>query len=901
MQEPNENGANQQEIQELLDRLRESIDIFERPPEKQPPKVENAFDDLEAMVRQAAERAEASAAQSVAPEEEAPLAEDAPQKVFAEEESPAEEVVEEEIVEEIIEERPVEEVIEEEIVDEVIEERPVEEVVKEEIIEEVIEESPARQEIEAEDASEEAPAESAGKTVPLMTEETPSLADVIDDEDVLASLMNLVDKRTPHRYRAVIRRPSAVGENLSEDTAMPATEAPAAEEETAEEAPVPAFQTAILDGVSGDTAPDEAPVDEAPTMVFGKQPSFGTTDVTDSFRKVASAPVAEQTLSGAARASVDYSTYRIADASPSARDRGEIEEFVSKDQTDRIARRYKKQKRSVGLRLAGAVVLLLLMSVSELLLLFDLSLAEMLGIDGYPFLLPMATLVLLAVTVSLATPEIREGIAAFAERHIVPESLYIISLIFIFLYSAAACFFYGEIESAVGRVPLIGSLGALLTVGVTMAEYIRLRGEQAAFGAISAPGDKLAAELSRTTARAEEQHVLKDKITPEASYAIHVKKVEFVDGYFRQMNRRLEDFRLNKILLIAINAAALMLGTVGAFLLFEGSWLAALLLAALISSAAAPFSFYLSRRYPCERAEMLAADEHCAFIGESAVYAYSKADVMVFEDVEAFTSVNTRICRIKLLDGIQVHQVLYYLTKAFGVIGGPLYGLFSGAMESVDDYSDTELLSAEKTGLHVRTGEHHVHIGRASYLSQNGIAPYYDEEDEKYIAEGKISLMYVAVDGRFMAKFYVRYEPNAKFCRNAKRLAYRQMKMLIRTFDPNLDDRLLRNNKMLCKLSVNMLHKRPEQLHDYAEERIYSGLVTAGSTKDILKLLLLCDNVKHVNRLGRMLKMIAAAVAPLPVFLVAALSFPLWLPVPLFALYWLLWFLPLALVTKRKL
>ena len=386
-----------------------------------------------------------------------------------------------------------------------------------------------------------------------------------------------------------------------------------------------------------------------------------------------------------------------------------------------------------------------------------------------------------------------------------------------------------------------------------------------------------------------------------ASRSLHVKKVEFVDGYFRQMNRRVEDFSLNLWILIGVNAAALLLFILGGFVLNSLSPALGAMSACACVFLSAPFSFFFAHRYPTYCAARIASGENCAFVGESAVQMYSLADVMVFEDVEAFNSVNTRIRRIKLPSSVQVHQVLYYLTKAFGVIGGPLFGLFSTASEGVDDYSDTTLVASSNDGLHVRVGHRDVHIGSASYLAANGIEPYYDEEDEKYTSEGKISLMYVALDGTFMAKFYIQYEPNGKFCRNAKRLTLRHMHLLIRTYDPNINERLVSAHPTLSTLPIKIVHKKPEQLHDYAEARMYSGLVTSGSTKDILKLLLLCDNVKTVQRIARIGKILAATLGVVFTSLLVFSANLVWLLSPLSLIYWGLWAIPLALITKRKL
>ena len=82
---------------------------------------------------------------------------------------------------------------------------------------------------------------------------------------------------------------------------------------------------------------------------------------------------------------------------------------------------------------------------------------------------------------------------------------------------------------------------------------------------------------------------------------------------------------------------------------------------------------------------------------------------------------------------------------------------------------------------------------------------------------------------------------------------------------------------------------------------MYSGLVTSGSTKDILKLLLLCDNVKTVQQIGRIGKIATAFLGVFVTGLLALTGNLMWLLSPLSLVYWALWAVPLAIVTKRKL
>ncbi len=938
MNEPKQpgHGTDPQEIEQLLNRLRESIHIFESKPDLSAPaetvtKVEaKPSADNDSLPWESQENAapEEKHADEVAPEFAAEIIEDKPAiegEVIIEDEAEAED-------ETIVEDEPA---IEEEVVIEDEAEAEDETVIEDEpaIEEEVIndEQPEIKEEPIVEEESVALEEDTGTQTVSEMTETdtfTSCTSGTVNGID-LETLMNLTAPNTRVNKDAIktkkysVRMVSRPSSNQSPDTTVakklfdevmvetqPASEASGQSDEStsgaAEASPnkEDVAQTVMFGVADGDSEPplcEEAPVTEVESgdtltkTVFFTNGEHRATRGDVAVAAEQEKSTVKKTLSGAAEASTDCSAFHIADMSATSNDHDRIEEFVSKDQVEAIYADYRAQHRGLVIRLMGAVSLFVLLLAVELLPLFGVSLKQLFALSGHDFITPLASLVLLLFCVPLSLPQIREGMAAFAQCKVVPECLYMTSFVWIAAYAAVNCFTYTPFT------PLLCAAGASLTVGVILADLLRCSGEMGAFIAISAPGDKLAAELARVTVRSDEFDALKGQVFADTSRAIHVKKVEFVDGYFRQTKRRVEDFRLNVLLLIAINVAALTVGCLAVALLGADGMQGGLLAAAAVAFLATPVSFYLSHRYPVCRAQRIANGQHCAFIGESAVQAYTMADVMVFEDVEAFTSANTRICRIKLPDGVHVHQVLFYLTKAFGIVGGPLYGLFSTALEGIDDYSDTTLVGAEATGIHVKTGGHHVYIGRSSYLAKNGITPYYDDEDEKYIAEGKVSLMYVAVDGAFMAKFYIRYEPNEKFCHNARELAKRRMRMLLRTFDPNLDERLLKSNHRISGLPVKIVHKRPEQLYDYAQARMYSGLVTAGSTKDILKLVLLCDSVKRVTAFGRILKIITAAVAPVSVLLLAAFGKLALLSAPLVVAYWALTLLPLAIVTRRKL
>ncbi len=1001
MQDSNQE-MNSQEIEQLLARLRESIDIYERKPEPQQPSEEEQEDVIQEEVEEEIESDEEDSdeeRESVEEEEldeeeslnkeieqlisslgiEEPMppsneedsdeegetseepAEDADfeeedeelfeqtsfeelfeetvdgfdEKRFGETEPRSTEVVEEILSEETeeIEEEPEEELeeepeeeldeeIEEELdeeIEEEIEEEPeeeldeefdeeVEEELDEEIEEEVEEELDEEIEEEVEEELDEEPEEELDEE---LDEEPEEELDEELEEELDEEIEEELDEDPEEEVE--VELDEEIEEEVEEELDEEPEEEVEEEPDTAEEADDFIDNADVADAsLDNDGLLSEEDVSEnvqgEPEDVQSEPQNTAVCEDTVPFSPIkridfplatpAAPKVSEESAEEAEGEQKDYREYRIATPTETKKTNQQIEEFTSKDQIEQINRNYCTEKKSLLLKLLGAGALTFILLFVQSLLFFGVPLEELFGVHEYPFVFPLIALQILLVCILLTYRQILVGIHAFSERRMIPETYYITAEIWLVLYGIFACVQCGSLRESMSFAPLLTLLGCALSFALLLADYLRLQGEHATFRTIAQPGDKLAAEIARISARPEEYRLLRNT---GATRTVHVKKVEFVDGYFRQMGRRVEDFTVNFWVLIGVNAAAFLLFILAGFVLNPLSPAIGAMTASACVFLSAPFSFFFSHRYPVFRAACIASDENCAFVGESAVQMYSLADVMVFEDVEAFNAANTRIRRIKLPSGVQVHQVLFYLTKAFGVIGGPLFGLFSTATEGVDDYSDTKLISSERDGLHVKVGHKNVHIGSAAYLSANGIEPYYDEEDEKYTSEGKISLMYVALDGTFMAKFYIRYEPNGKFCRNAKRLTLRHMHLLIRTYDPNINESLIASDPAMSSLPIKIVHKKPEQLHDYAEARMYSGLVTSGSTKDILKLLLLCDNIKTVQRIGRIGKIVTALIGVSLTAFLALTGNLVWLLSPFSLIYWGAWAIPLAILTKRKL
>ncbi len=250
-------------------------------------------------------------------------------------------------------------------------------------------------------------------------------------------------KREKKSYRAMIRRPAVKVEP------------------TAVEVPI------------STEAEQKAKVDASPTLDFAKtevrrfsvKHARKTEPIRSCEKKIndeGRADVTEQTISGASASAVDYSAYRMSEASGEKVKNAPINEFTSENQVERIREQYHRALNRSTLRLVLVSILFAVLLAVECLPLFGIAVTDIPLVSSYPILLPLLSLQLLLLTILLAYPEIKEGLRALLEKKPLPETYYVGAQIMIVIYVIACCIEYGTLISIYAMPPTLCALGAAI-------------------------------------------------------------------------------------------------------------------------------------------------------------------------------------------------------------------------------------------------------------------------------------------------------------------------------------------------------------------------------------------------------------------------------------------------------
>ena len=476
----------------------------------------------------------------------------------------------------------------------------------------------------------------------------------------------------------------------------------------------------------------------------------------------------------------------------------------------------------------------------------------------------LASIDLLAV-VLCAIASIRPivtGVKNIWEGRVLPEFFLAISFVLFFLYGNIL--YILRIEEP----RFIGFAIAVFALVSALSDYGRIKADFSAFRLLASAGDKLAASVSETRTSVSETDALADLSAGENTRLISMKKIDFATGFTARTSCRCENSVRNLILLIAASVLSLTASVVTGILM--QSVADAFVALCLSFVCILPSGLLLLHTLPFATLSRRTQKQHSVVVGEVSAHEYCDADAIAFEDVEAFSARNVRVQQIKLYGAdTALDRVLYQVAAAFSVVGGPLDGVFRSSTAELGLASDTALLRAGEGGFVAAVEGHEIMLGRGEYMLENGVRMYYDADDERQIAGGKVNIMFAADNGKLTAKFYIRYKMDEEFERNVELLHRKGMRTVLRTYDPNIRAEMIEKISYVSRFDIRVVRKTVVQLGDFATERQNSGIVTRGSTQNVVATVLLC---RRTAKLIRILSAVGFGIAAVGVALASVLA-----------------------------
>ncbi|MBQ5801088.1 MAG: hypothetical protein IIW20_04295, partial [Clostridia bacterium] len=639
---------------------------------------------------------------------------------------------------------------------------------------------------------------------------------------------------------------------------------------------------------------DEIGDAEEPTEIFISDGSLPTEEIERPHfapvKEEESEPVTEKEES-AVEDSYDVSAFYIKDDTEESTSRSNSRsEYVSRNQVEKIASDYSNGILKSKIKIITVALLAFVLLVLENALYIGVDIPKLLHISpSSAYVLLDLQVFIIACAISYA--DFYHGVVAIFKKKIVPESFAVCIALTTIVYNVTLCI------AGMAYPPMYSFPAIFLVLFSLIAKHIELIGESETFRCVSSQGDKLVADvipIENVSQSVKDSFVAKNK----SLEVMRIKKVGFVDGYFERMSKKCNDYKQNGMLLLASFGFSLIMGVLSlilspapSFVSFFATFLASALFSVSLST-------FFSHVWPVFVLERKAVSSECAIMGESSVNEYADVSLISFEDVEAFPTAKAKINGIKVFNEARPDEVFYYISSVFALIGGPLCGIFREAFAELGMSHNVKLTESSQNGITATVDGREFKIGKGAYMEKNGITLFYDSDDEIQLEKGNVSAMFVSEGGELLAKFYIEYNISTRFVANALKLKENGVLSVIRSYDPNIDERLIEKISSLDSSFVSVVKKDETQVYDYAQLRVNSGLVTGSISKEIIRMIFRCIRTKRVIEQGKTVKLITSLFGMLISLVSVILGIITWLPPLTMTLVSLLSLMPVLILGK---
>ena len=588
------------------------------------------------------------------------------------------------------------------------------------------------------------------------------------------------------------------------------------------------------------------------------------------------------------------------------------EEFTDFTQTKDIFASLKRRYRKVLLSLGGAILIALVLFLFENLPAFGVSLPKALSREYYPVVNLMVGLQLSLFAYVLVADQIKRGISALVEKKWTPE----VGITFIvglsFLYQLLLSIFCREGYTTY-NFPV--ALTVVLALGY---EFLNLKREIYSFNIVASKKVKHAlctlpyedAEKERDAFRPfyeiEKEHGEEGVELPEENAEgsedvfegkpmYTLKQGAFIDGFFERMRRYPANKAVLKLTLPTMAILSLVFFVIA--WIRGGSFTYGVSMGYFALGMCAPASVFVTYSYPLYKAGKKAFLNETAILGEAAAEEYLDAEEISFEDKDIFPGKGVKVKSIKVFGTHRIDRVVFNAANIFRKYGGPLSQVFNMATLELGVTDEVYFGVIEEDGIEAMVSGSHIYLGKADYLRRKGYEPGFDDEDEVIEGNGGICVMFMAIEDEVAAKFYVEYTIDHEFESILRALYSSGVCIGVRTFDPNIDDRMLQLLLRYGDYPVRAIKCRTEQSPNLAKEHLDSGIVSRRSAKDMLRAFMSCDRVLRALKLGAVVKMaslaLGAVITLITIIMAASGVASAWT-----VLYQLFWLLPVVLFTK---
>ncbi len=399
------------------------------------------------------------------------------------------------------------------------------------------------------------------------------------------------------------------------------------------------------------------------------------------------------------------------------------------------------------------------------------------------------------------------------------------------------------------------SAGCLAVLLLSVNSFVKAYTSLTAFCYAASKSPKLSSvALDRESgeAKAFEKYLKDDK----TATIFTVGKSNFVKGFFKKC-MTVPRASGNTVKMIAtVLIIAIVAGVVLGFI--KGAY-AGVCTFTTICLASLPVNALIATALPFFTASARVKKYQTAFIGEAACDAYETTAVVSFDDTEVFPQKSVKVSSIRTYGDNRIDKVILYMAKIFDKVQGPLSYVFANSVQSLDDKDVTVQITEHfSDGISARIDAKEVLVGTESFMKLYDIETPEDNIDESF-TRSLGSIMYMSVDGKLAAKFYIKYTMARSFEGVLHSFYDAGICVGVKTLDPCITNEIVCGNLKGSNYPVSVIkkHREKDENGGIAEETD-GAIISLSSVHNFLHGFIKLDNLRNVYRSNTVISTIAA-------------------------------------------
>ena len=519
-------------------------------------------------------------------------------------------------------------------------------------------------------------------------------------------------------------------------------------------------------------------------------------------------------------------------------------EYNERLQNQEIKSMYDYAVRGMGKRMLFSMIFAALIFCVENISLFFKDLNGIFLASNYPYLHIGVSFGLLVLCAICAYEQIYHGVKSIFSKEYLPESVAVVALVVAVIHNVTTLI---TVSFGNTNISTFNFVPASILLGTILYSFVNVVREEFGFRAISSKDTKFILERVQQKNAEAEYDTFTTTSNEYNGQIARVGKTGFVKNFFRNTNTSINVSKFMSIYLIiaifvpAIFAviAAIRNNSAAVLTTYWGVGVMLMLPIGILCAYSVPFYVGNKRLF----------EDDTAIIGEEAVNEFAEMDVAVVNDTTAFPPQNIKLQELYVYNGYTIDQIYYYASNGFSSVGGPLAEMFEAAANSTILTSKrVRFLCSGRSYLCVK-----IDSEKVIFMTSQGI----ELGNEREPIEAS-SVMYVAVNGVLAAKLLLKYEIDTEFLRIVRLLNKNGTGVGIRSFDPNLNNELLKKVTSFKKRDLRVIKLSNINEVSKTSEKKDAKIATKGMSRSLIKAIPVCKKILSTRKVLKAFKIIAS-------------------------------------------